>query len=116
MLAWLLLRTMVVSVIAQMLPAALGMYKCSYLWRLEVNVTCLSINFHLKFLRKGLSLNLELMDWLEQLTTEFQGSICCSPYLPHPHARFADLCTMSSFYMGVGPPNSGLHTCHNNFA
>lgn len=115
MLAWLLLRTMLAAVIAPMLPAALGMYRCSYLRRLEVNVTCHSITFHLKFFRMGLSLNLELMDWLEQLTTEFQGSVCCSPHLPHPHAGFAGMCTMIGFYMGIGPPDSDLHTCNTNF-
>lgn len=58
----------------------------------------------LSCLRQGLSLNLELTDWLDQLASDLQAF----SHLLTPRDEITDLCTMPGFYTGAGNPNSDL--------
>lgn len=62
----------------------MGFCACDCLLRLEVDIECLSLLLSTLFFGKGLSLNLELIDWVDWFVSEFQGAAYL-PFGASPH-------------------------------
>lgn len=73
--------------------------------RLQIFLSCFSTSFS----GTGLSLKLELTNWLDRLTNELRGFTSLS-HLPLS-AEVPERTTTLAFYIGARDLSSGLHAC-----